>query len=211
MTTFATDHRCGQGGVLTVSPQPASLIARRLIGLLRKKHAVENMYNPVAAQKIHSRDTDVIDQSHPTLRANRQVSAVEAPNRAEPDNLRSQDSTRRDMILEQVGQPCLVLGLEQLFKGSAGSAAKAWSVGPNTVKGPVPFKASARPAAPAALSSVWNEAAPAAVSTTFLRSTASCFVCGAQVIMAIGDQFHIIHNGFMHMPFLMTYYPLVSP
>ena len=101
-----------------MSPRPASLIARRLIGLLRKKHAVEYMYNPVAAQKVRSRDTDVIDQNHPTLNANRQVSAVEAPNRAEPKNLRSQDSTRRDMILEQVGQPCLVLGLEQLFKGS---------------------------------------------------------------------------------------------
>jgi hypothetical protein len=75
---------------LTNSVPPARITYRKLlIGLLREKHAVEDMNNPVAAQKVGLRDTDVIDQHHPVLSTDRQVSAVEAPDGAQPDGISS--------------------------------------------------------------------------------------------------------------------------
>src|SRR5664279_1818749 len=55
----------------------------------------------------------------------------------------------------------------------AGSAAKAASVGANTVKGPLPWSVSTRPAALTAVSRVLNEPASVAVSTMSLAMAAA--------------------------------------
>ena len=69
----------------------------------------------------------------------------------------------------------------------AGSAAKAASVGANTVKGPLPWSVSTRPAALTAVSRVLNEPASVAVSTMSLvmaAADADGAVLGAAVVGA---------------------------
>src|SRR4249920_2440789 len=71
----------------------------------------------------------------------------------------------------------------------AGSAANAASVGANTVKGPVPWSVSTRPAALTAVSKVLNEPASVAVWTTSLAMAAADAegaVLGATAVVAAG-------------------------
>src|SRR4249919_3649831 len=72
----------------------------------------------------------------------------------------------------------------------AGSAAKAASVGAKTVKGPLPWSVSTRPAALTAVSRVLNEPASVAVSTMSL-AMASADADGAALGTAVDTGFGV--------------------
>ena len=80
------------------------------------------------------------------------------------NNFFGSDSRRQHMIREDGRELVFAVRLKKDIDQPLGSLANAASVGANTVNGPAPFSASARPAASRAVARVSNEPAETAVS-----------------------------------------------